>query len=164
MTTFKLGQAVPNFTLPSTAGDQFSLEQARDGLQLIIFFRGSWCPVCVEVLNDYEKNISNFTDNNVDVVAVSTDSLENLMDMKEKHGFSFPLLSDEKRNALDRFGVFYHGEDSPYEDHGIHGEPAYFLLDNQGRLMYQQKQTGPFGRPDAEALRKTIRYIQKNLK
>lgn len=34
---------------------------------------------------------------------------------------------DEELNALKAFDVFYQGDDAPYEDHGFHGEPAYFL-------------------------------------
>lgn len=78
--------------------------------------------------------------------------------------FLFPVLSDEKLEALQKFDVFYHSKDAPYEDHGTHGEPAYFLVDEEGKLLYQQRQTSPFGRPSATELRKIVQYIQKNLK
>ena len=51
-----------------------------------------------------------------------------------------------------------------YEAHGVHGEPAYFLVDENGTLLYHQRQTSPFGRPSATELRKIITYIAKNLR
>ncbi|WP_227395014.1 peroxiredoxin family protein [Jeotgalibacillus aurantiacus] len=164
MKTFKLGEKAPNFELTSTTGETYSLENERNGWQLIVFFRGSWCPVCQKDLKEYSDHLSKFTENNVNVVAISTDTNENLSTFKQEYELKFPVLSDEKHEVFDAYGVFYHGEDAPYEDHGEHGEPGYFILDEEGRVLFQHRQSGPFGRPDAESLRKTIRYIQKNLK
>ncbi|HDK5728355.1 TPA: peroxiredoxin, partial [Staphylococcus pseudintermedius] len=47
---------------------------------------------------------------------------------------------------------------------GTHNEPAYFLVSEDNRLLYQQKQTNPFGRPSMIELRKIIQYIQKSYK
>jgi peroxiredoxin len=75
------------------------------------------------------------------------------------------MLADEEYKMLEAYGVYYHDDEtSPYEDEGNHGEPAIFLLDEKGRIFFVQKQSGPFGRPDAKALRKTAKYIQKHLK
>lgn len=167
MGTFNLGDKVPNFELPSTSGEQFNLESfrsAKEGWQLIIFFRGAWCPVCVEDLKDLEKNKDYFEGKNVTITTISTDTLDHLKSMVEEHQFTFPVLSDQGLNVLNSYDVFYHSENDPYEDHGAHGEPAYFLIDEQGRLLYQPKQTSPFGRPTTTELRKIVQYIKKNLK
>lgn len=54
------------------------------------------------------------------------DTQEDTLEMKQKHGLSFPVLADASKDLLDEYGVFYHGEDAPYKDHGNHGEEAYF--------------------------------------
>lgn len=167
MANFKLGDKIPNFELPSTQGDQYDIESFRNdnkGWHLIIFFRGAWCPVCMEDLKDLEKNKSYFEDKGVYLTTLSTDTLEGLKQMVEEHQFSFPVLSDRDLNVLKAYDVFYHSDNDPYEDHGAHGEPAYFLTDEEGRLLYQQKQTSPFGRPTTTELRKIVQYIKKNLK
>lgn len=167
MANFKLGDNIPTFTLPSVSGEQFSLEAHQSEHQkwhLIIFFRGSWCPVCVQDLKELEESKSFFEGKNVHIITISTDKLDSLKEMAQEHQLSFPVLADEELTALKAFDVFYHGEDAPYEDHGAHGEPAYFLVDEKGRLLYQQKQTSPFGRPSATELRKVVQYIGKNLK
>ncbi|WP_379970422.1 peroxiredoxin family protein [Ectobacillus sp. sgz5001026] len=167
MSIFQLGHIVPNFTLPAANGEVYSFEEqqkADSSWHLIIFFRGSWCPVCVHDLTEMQENKGFFDSRNVEIIAISTDTQENLAKMTDDLKLTFPLLSDEGLQALKAYDVFYHGEDAPYEDHGIHGEPAYFLVDENGKLLYQQRQTSPFGRPSATELRKVVQYIKKQLK
>ena len=167
MTEFQLGKPVPDFTLPSVSGENYSFSSYREvkgGWHLIIFFRGSWCPVCIGDLEEIEKSIGYFEGKNIHISTISTDKLANLKEMAEEHKFTFPVLSDENHDALKAYKVHYHSENDPYEDHGAHGEPAYFLVNEQGNLLYQQRQTSPFGRPNATELRKITQYISKNLK
>ncbi|ASI35390.1 MULTISPECIES: peroxiredoxin [unclassified Exiguobacterium] len=167
MSAFQLGTHIPSFTLPSTTGEDYhypSSKKQDNNWQLIIFFRGAWCPVCVADLKELEENKGFFDKHGVDLITIATDQLKNLSEMTSKEQLSFPVLSDEELKVLKDFDVYYHGEDSPYEDHGLHGEPAYFLVDETGSLLYQQRQTSPFGRPTATELRKIITYIKKNLK
>ncbi|QKS72489.1 redoxin domain-containing protein [Paenalkalicoccus suaedae] len=165
MTTFKLNEQVPDFTLPSVTGEQitFSDTKGSDEWQLIIYFRGSWCPVCQEELEDIESSISYFEKHNIRVTAISHDNKNDLQKLIDDKGLSFSILMDEDYSFLEAYGVHRHTNDAPYEDHGDHGEPAYFLTDENGKLLYQQRQTSPFGRPHVNELRKIIKYIRKNL-
>lgn len=167
MNRLQLGDLAPSFSLTRAGGGEYSLQQdisERPGWRFVIFFRGSWCPVCNEELQDIQDSLSYFEDKGIHFTALSTDSQQNLDEMREKHGLTFPVLAGATEDILKQYGVYYHGEDSPYEDHGIHGEPAYYLLDEEGKVMYQQQQTSPFGRPHAKELRKIAAYIRKNLK
>jgi peroxiredoxin len=162
----KLGDQAPDFTLESETGDPFSFHQhieKDDRFHLLVFFRGEWCPVCNDQLKELQQHIDTFNELNVHILALSTDELENLSKMKESNGLSFPVFSDPDRIAGEPYGVHYH-QDDLYEDHGGHGEPAIFLVDHKKRILYLDIQTGPFGRPGAEDLRKTIKYIKKTLK
>ncbi|AZB44384.1 peroxiredoxin [Bacillus sp. FJAT-42376] len=167
MPAFQLNQKAPDFSLPAVSGDTFSFEKHQKehkSLHLVVFFRGSWCPVCISDLTSLQESKSYFEDKNVHMIAISTDKLDALKKMSEEHDFTFPVLADEKLEALEAYDVFYHGEDAPYEDHGVHGEPAYFLIDEEGKVLYQQRQTSPFGRPSVTELRKIVQYVTKNKK
>ncbi|MCT2536010.1 redoxin domain-containing protein [Aquibacillus koreensis] len=167
MATFELGQSVPDFTLPAVSGVDYNFENYRDqnkGWHLIIFFRGSWCPACMEELKQLEESKGYFDDKYIHITTISTDHLDALEKMVDEHDFTFPVLTDESLEALEAYHVHYHKENAPYEDHDAHGEPAYFLINEQGNLLYQQRQTSPFGRPSPRDLRKIIKYISKNLK
>lgn len=167
MTKFQLGDKIPSFTLPTVTGETFSFSEHQDQHQswhLIVFFRGPWCPVCKSELNDLQESKGFFEGENVHLITISSEKLDNLKSFSEEENLSFTMLSDESLEAINSFDVYYHGEDAPYEDHGAHGEPAYFLVDEKGKLLYQQRQTGPFGRPSTTELRKIVKYIKKNLK
>jgi peroxiredoxin len=167
MSDFELGNPVPDFTLPAVSGVEYKFEdyhKQTGGWQLIIFFRGSWCPVCISDLKELENSKGYFEGKNIHITTISTDNLDALKEMVKEHNFTFPVLADENHQVLKAYQVHYHGENAPYEDHGAHGEPAYFLVDEQKNLLYQQRQTSPFGRPSATELRKITQYISKNLK
>ena len=168
MSPMNLNEQVPDFTLPSVTGDEFSfkdfLNENGDDWHLLIYFRGSWCPACVEELKDLEESHEYFVNHQVHLTTISADHKDSLHNMVSKHDFSLRVLADQELHVLNQYGIHYHDENSPYEDHGTHGEPAYFLTDGDGKLLYQQRQTSPFGRPHPKELRKIIQYIRKNLK
>ncbi|KPB04065.1 peroxiredoxin family protein [Bacillus sp. CHD6a] len=163
----KLKDKAPEFKLTQTTGETFSFDahqKEHEAWHLIVFFRGSWCPVCQDELKELEESKGYFEDKKVHVLAISTEEADKLKEMVSEYDLTMPVLSDPKLEALEAYGVYYHGEDAPYEDHGVHGEPAYFLVDEKGKLLYQQRQTSPFGRPSVSELRKIVKYIGKNLK
>lgn len=167
MNSLNLGSQAPLFELLATNGETYSLEQDlkdRSGWRFILFFRGAWCSVCKQDLSEVEESKSYFDDKNVHFTAISTDNLTDSASLTEELNLSFPVLAEASLDLLNEYGVFYHDEDAPYEDHGTHGEAAYFLLDEKGTILYQQKQTSPFGRPNTKELRKIVQYIKKNMK
>jgi peroxiredoxin len=167
VSTFQLTDTVPDFTLPTVAGEKFAFNEHRekhDSWHLIVFFRGAWCPVCQEELREFQANKEKFEEQDVHLLAISNDDLEDLQEYANKENITFPIMADNELEAIKAFDVHYHGEDAPYEDHGQHGEPAYFLVNEKGELMYQQQQTGPFGRPHPDELLRLVKYIKKNVK
>lgn len=166
MPKFQLGDQAPDFNASTIEGESFSFYnhlKEDDCFHLLIFFRGEWCPVCNEQLKDLQDHLDTFKELNTHIIGVSTDKAENLVKMKENNSLSFPILSDPDREVLNAYGVYYH-DGTHYDDHDSHGEPGAFLIDPDKRILYLDIQTGPFGRPSAEDLRKTIKYIQKTLR
>ncbi|CAD7358703.1 MULTISPECIES: peroxiredoxin family protein [Staphylococcus] len=165
MTEFKLGAQMPNFELKATDDSTFNFHQFQQDYPnqwyFVINFRGSWCPVCMEELDQLIKNKGYFEGKDIKIILTSDDSAENLQKMVEEKNVPYPVLVDKDSKFADTYGVFKHPDDSIYDDHGAHNEPAYFLISEDNRLLYQQKQTNPFGRPTMTELRKTIQYIKK---
>lgn len=93
------------------------------------------------------------------MTAISTDNLEDLKRMAQQEKFSFPILSDEFFSVVDAFGVYKHSPQLGYGQSFPHSEPAHFLVDEKGLVVYQQKQTSPYGRPSARALQSTMQHL-----
>ena len=160
MADMQLGDRVPNFILPAVQGDQFLFESHQekhgDVWHVVVFFRGSWCLECRDSLKELERNLNDFRKQNLTVMAISTDNIQALEHMVTLEQLSFPVLSDEFFSIVEAFGVFINHKDQ-------HGEPAFFIVDDHGKLVYQQKQTGPFGRPSPQDLIQSVHYVRKQL-
>lgn len=101
---------------------------------------------------------------NVRITGISTDDLNDLKKLANDHHLSFPILSDHEFEVSETYDVPIHEDDEIYEDHGKHNDPAYYLMNEEGKVTYVHKLTGPFGRPSAEELAQSIKYVQKQSK
>lgn len=159
MADMQIGNRVPNFTLPSVTGEQFLLEahqeKHRNAWHVVVFFRGCWSLECRLTLRELEKELTDFHTQNLTVTAISTDDRKALEQMVLQEQLSFPVLFDEFFSITDAFGVFINHDDQ-------HGEPASFIINDLGELVFQQKQTGPFGRPSPQDLIHNVQYIKKH--
>ncbi len=84
--------------------------------------------------------------NDVAVFAISYDSVEILAQFAEKHGITFPLLSDQGSHVMRRLGLL---NPRVQEDHAVYGiapnprhvdlpYPGVFLLDEQGVVVVKR--------------------------
>ncbi|MFC7395387.1 peroxiredoxin family protein [Scopulibacillus cellulosilyticus] len=166
MPRLKIGDKAPDFNLISTAGEFFSFKDHQTehkSWHLIVFFRGEWCPAERDFLSSLQQDIDKFKAQNTHIIAISSDEIDRLKELVEDQALTFTVLGDNERRAAKGYDIFVHEEDAPYKDHGEHIEPAIFIVDDQGQLVFQQLQTGPFGRPTTNDLGKTIKYIRENL-
>jgi peroxiredoxin len=66
-------------------------------------------------------------------VAISVDSPEESRDLAQKAGYTFPILSDPKADAIRRYDLLHAGA-------GIEGQdvarPAEFLVDSSGTVRW----------------------------
>lgn len=165
MTEFRLGDQMPNFQLNTTDGATFDFQKFQQDhpnqWYFVINFRGAWCPICVDEIESLVANKGYFEGKNIQIILTSDDSADNLRQLVADKAVPFPVLVDDNNVFANAYGVYSHPDDAIYNDHGTHNEPAYFLISEDNRLLYQQKQTNPFGRPTLVELRKMIQYIQK---
>jgi peroxiredoxin Q/BCP len=99
------GQPAPDFTLPSTAGDITLSARCKDRSVLLVFYPGDDSPVCTKQLCDYRDHLESFEDLEVDVLGINPQSLDSHRKFAEKHGLTFPLLSDEDKSVCRTYGA-----------------------------------------------------------
>jgi peroxiredoxin len=78
-----------------------------------------------------QKDLNRINDAGIDVVAVSYDSVDTLKAFAEKKMIQFPLLSDEKSEAIDAYHIRNQGVKKGSRLDGI-PHPGTFLLDSDG--------------------------------
>lgn len=117
----------------AVTGDQF------DGrARLIVFYLGFGCLHCIEQLHAIEPEVDAFADLGIEVVAISTESVEELSVGLESFGkaMPIPLLSDGEMQSFKRFGCW-----DDFESQPLHGT---FLIDANNRVRWQDIGHEPF--------------------
>ncbi len=128
-----IGKPAPDFTLPSTTGDNISLRQFKGKKTVILYFYPKdETPGCTREACDFRDHAAALETTGTVVLGVSTDSLESHQHFKDKHKLPFPLLSDVDATVSKLYGV--------YKQRNLYGkkymgiERTTFVIDRTGRI------------------------------
>lgn len=103
----KVGDRCPDFTLPSTDGEfRLSERLGKDRYIVLYFYPRDNTPGCTAEACSFRDNMGELTKYGAEVYGISTDSLESHKRFKEKHGLTFPLLSDRGGEVARLFDAY----------------------------------------------------------
>jgi peroxiredoxin len=95
MAALPAGTKAPDFSLPTSAGGKFSLQDAlNQGPVLAAFFKVS-CPVCQYTFPYLERLHKAHGDKKITIVGISQDSQQNTAAFLKEYGVTFPTLLDD---------------------------------------------------------------------
>lgn len=133
-------QAAPGLELPGLEGRPVRLSDYRGKPVLVVFYLGHRCVHCMEQLQALVPRAGEFKAAGIEILAVSTDTVDGLGKTLEKAGkdgkFPFPLVADP---GLGTFKAWHAHDD--FEGTALHG---LFLLDGEGRVRWQDIGYDPF--------------------
>ena len=153
--------SAPTFSLPDSAGKTHSLPELRGGGALVLhFFRGAFCPTAHRDLLNYGDTLQRIRGLNADLVAISADAPEELSRLKERLKIPFMLLSDGDFSVSQLYGIYTSDETEAGPQ--PHGEPAVFVIDNAGRIIYSQLQSGPKGTAPTGDILQMLQFMHEN--
>ena len=128
-----IGRPAPDFTLPSTTGENISLKQYKGKKTVILYFYPKdETPGCTREACDFRDHTAEFEKHNTVILGVSTDNLESHQHFIEKHKLPFPLLVDEDATVSKMFGVYKQKNLYGKKYMGI--ERTTFVVDKTGRI------------------------------
>ena len=130
-----VGEAAPDFTLPSTAGSSVSLSALHGKNILLAFFPLAFTSTCTKELCDMRDDWDQFATDDIVVVPISVDSTPTLKEFKSKYSLRSDFLSDFKREVARLYGVLL--EDRFYANR------AYFLIDKTGTIRWVHVEENP---------------------
>ncbi|WCR25184.1 thioredoxin-dependent thiol peroxidase [Paenibacillus thiaminolyticus] len=128
----QLGQAVPDFTLPSSTGDNISLRDYAGKKVVLYFYPKDMTPGCTQEACDFRDYHGDFEKYNAVVLGISPDTVKSHEKFIEKHGLPFPLLADTEHAVANLFGVWQLKKMYGKEYYGI--VRSTFLIDGEGKL------------------------------
>jgi len=147
----KRGGRMPDFELPDANGKLFrSSDLRKNGLLLVSFYRGAWCPYCNLELKALHERHADIVATGTTLIAISPQTPDFSMTTAQKHGLRFPVLSDTGNRVARQFGLVFRVDESLrpiYQAFGIdlkahNGDesfelpvPATFLISRNGIVL-----------------------------
>jgi len=151
--SLSLGQLVPEFTLPNAEGKQVSLSEINKNKAVaIIFYRGDWCPYCIDQLGTIAAVLPEIEALGVQVVAITPDKKMSMQNTQRRFAQQFIFLSDPQAKVIREYGVA-RVNNLPH--------PAVYLVDKGGKLLWFYSSSDYKKRPNGEQLVKVIKAYLK---
>jgi len=92
----QVGQPAPNFTLKTTTGSTFRLQDQRGRHVVLYFYPKDDTPGCTAEACSFRDQYEDFQDLGAEVVGISSDSEASHQKFTAKHRLPFELLADEQ--------------------------------------------------------------------
>jgi peroxiredoxin len=103
-----IGENIPEINLSDATGKNFDLNSAiARQPTILIFYRGGWCPYCNKQLSGIQEIEPELKKMGYQIIAISTDSPDNLKASTAKNKMEYTLLSDADLNVSKQFGLAY---------------------------------------------------------
>jgi peroxiredoxin Q/BCP len=106
MAAIKVGDRVPNFSLPSQTGTTVNVGDLIGKKSLVIYFYPKDdTPGCTAESCAFRDSYEVFTDAGAEVIGISADSPQSHQQFAQKYNLPFTLLSDSDNRVRKLFGV-----------------------------------------------------------
>jgi peroxiredoxin (alkyl hydroperoxide reductase subunit C) len=128
-----VGDLAPDFTLVDQYGVDVSLSAVRGRKNAaVVFYPAAFSGICRGELREIRDGLEDFQTDDIQVFAVSCDSMYTLRTWADAEGHFFPLLSDfwPHGEVARRYGVF-----SDEDGFALRGT---FLLDRTGHVVWSE--------------------------
>lgn len=133
MNILAIGQKVPDFTLPSSSGQEVSLSDYLGRKVILYFYPKNMTPGCTQEACEFRDAHDQITALGAVVLGISPDPVASHVKFTEKNSLPFPLLSDVDHKVSEMFGVWQLKKLYGKEFMGI--VRSTFLIDEQGVLV-----------------------------
>ena len=104
----EVGQEAPDFTLPGVCDGvrrDYTLSEFRGRKVVLAFYPGDNTPGCTRQMCSYRDNLGALSATGAVLLGISPQDVASHEAWAEKKGFTFPLLADVEKTAIEAYGV-----------------------------------------------------------
>lgn len=127
-----IGEKAPNFSLPSETKKNVTLNDFAGQRLVIFFYPRDDTSGCTKEAIAFGENLAEFSALNTSVIGVSKDTIKSHQKFITKHDLKIPLLSDEKDQMCEDYGVWK--EKKMYGKTYLGIERSTFLIDENAKF------------------------------
>jgi thioredoxin-dependent peroxiredoxin len=137
------GDKAPRLSLTDAEGKPVKLSRFKGKKLVLYFYPRDLTPGCTVEACAFQSDLAEFEKRNAAVVGVSTDDAKSHRKFREKHGLSFPLLSDADHETAEGFGA--------WQEKTMYGRKVWgikrmtFIIDERGRILHIFDRVSPSG-------------------
>lgn len=100
----KEGKKAPDFTLPSTSGEDFTLSiDQKNEPCILYFYPKDFTSGCTSQACSFRDHFETFSGLNIDIYGISTDSIATHHKFIKEYNLPFELLSDEAGKVIRKY-------------------------------------------------------------
>jgi len=147
MTTLKIGNKAPDFTLPDADGNKVKLSQFRGKKVVLYFYPKDNTSGCTKEACAFRDAMPQFEEKNAVIIGVSPDGQKSHEKFRSKHDLPFILLSDTDHKVAERYGVWKEKKMYGKTYFGI--ERSTFIIDENGKLSEEFRKVKVNGHVEA---------------
>lgn len=155
------GDLFPDLKLTLTGGEEIqTTKPTAQDWNVILFYRGSWCPFCVAQLKSFQNGLEKLEAEGIGVIAASVDSLEKASETRQQTGAQFPIAYnlpvEETAKAIGAF----------YDENPAHTAPYIqatgFVINPSGKVILSVYSSGAIGRLGWQDVLGLVKYLKAN--
>jgi peroxiredoxin Q/BCP len=134
-----VGQAAPDFTLPSQDGSQIALDSFKGKWVVLYFYPKDMTTGCTIEAHNFQRDLAQYEAKNAVIVGVSVDTPDSHKQFCTKEGLTFRLLADPEHKVVDQYGSLGHFGPMTIANRNT------FLIDPQGKIVKVWTKVSPQG-------------------
>lgn len=152
----EVGDRAPDFALYDANRKLRNMSEflAQGRRTILAFFPGAFTGVCTQEMCAFRDMYGELEKMNGMVVGISVDAPFAQKAFAEKHGLTFPLLCDFKREVIQKYGVVWNNL-SGIEGY-VSANRAIFVVDGAAKVLYKWVAESPGKLPDFEGIKKAL--------
>ncbi len=171
VTPIKIGEQIPNIEVTSLEGQKNSiLKVAKEKPTVLLFYRGGWCPYCNRHLAAVGQSNEEIKKLGYQIIGISPDAPSKLNKSVTKNKLSYKLYSDGDASLIKVMGIAFkapekysnmllkHSDDKNSE---VLPVPSLFVLDTNGKILFEYVNPDYKTRMSPEQLIKTLKSLKE---